>query len=229
MITIAPESRRSFSLAVTVRVSDMTIAASYPQFCESLIAYLKQMGYRWDSDQRQWSRTIDPPVHGDVLDRTIELIHGLLIRNFAVDLPDYLPERDHVFLTRVAEGDYQTEQRRWIDVPADIDDVVQILWGREEDLYADMRRRIPEVRPAGRGTIYAQTKYYDAIRDVAGQLAFRITDAAEFRLSDAEARRRQHLLMVTPRTRIPSAYQTTEPDPEDRVPLHLQDEDGGCL
>lgn len=226
MITLAPE-QVDLPFAVTVTVTDATIGVSTPQRHVPLITLLKASGFFWSHECRQWQRTINPIFHGTVADRTVNLVHRLLLHHFIVDLPDYMPDSDATaaFIARVQEGDYLPEHTRWVSAPNAPDTVIELRWAATDDLYPIIRRMIPESVSAGRGAIHAQPKYYAVIRDLADRHGFRITSGAERRLADAETQRNAALLVIAPRVRAKPEAPTAPDSAVDDIPAHLRDDD----
>lgn len=167
--TLKPE-RAVSNIAAEIHVENNVISVYFPKPHDGFNSTVRSMGYAWKDGL--WKRKIDK-LAGHAEERAVELGHTLLSQGFFVRI------FDESMRARIAKGDFEPEQTRWIMKQAigSHQGWFTIRWGYNEDFY-DAARRIEASKYDGRNVV-VPPEQFEQVLDFAGRYDFKLSEGAQ--------------------------------------------------
>lgn len=196
MITLRPDNPRTETIAELYAVGDL-LCLKFAQRDDVLRDIAYNLSLRWNAEEMRRERQITLR-NGPLPDRLMEAAYKLLSKGFVVAVPD---EYD---VERIAAGQYQDEQTRWI---AKLTKGARAGWfyieyKRGDDMYRHAIR-LPGAK-YDKPCVAVPPESYEAVLDFAQVYGFRVSDAARQVAEDARQRRLQ-AVRVELRPRVKAA------------------------
>lgn len=187
-VAVKPESQVTDAVA-DIDVSASSVAARLPEKNDAFRTVVRELGYRWDSDDRQWVMAVGV-TQGTTEDRAAELAHALLGAGFIVAC-QRAAVRDMAmagtfepiyprWMAMITTGYFKGWVRLVVRDDLSIAGEVEHLHGRK-DFYRE-------------GVWYVRPGQYEALLDMADIHGFKLTEGAWGLLKQAQQRDEASLL-----------------------------------
>lgn len=213
--TLKPEKAVS-NIAAEIHVDDNVISVYFPKPLDIFNSTVYSMGYAWKNGM--WRRKIDK-FAGTAEDRAAELGHTLLSNGFFVCI------FDESVRFKVANGDFEPEQTRWIMKRSKGDSVgwFAIRWGCNEDFY-DAARRIEDSRYSAPNVV-VPSEQFEQVLDFADRYDFKLSEAAQIAVQEARKAKESMLLVQAKSRKQQKAPAPTKNPPVLAVPASVDIDD----
>ncbi len=195
-IVIVPENLTEPGI-VTVKACDVNISVAYPKN-EKFRELVKSLGYRWDSDDKDWYKNLDETA-GSGIDRAAELANRLLRAGFTV-VVDTEEIRE-----KAITGQFEPECKRWIvKHETDTTEVcIEIPYGND-DIYRAAKKINGAHWQTKRGMMVPVSSF-DELLDFAECMGYKLTLAAKTAIDNAIA---EHEMLIAKRTSVEAPVAT---------------------
>lgn len=192
--TLTP-SKVSHGGTVEIITSEDCVSVKYVKD-ESFRKIIKELGYKWNPDDRTWERSISY-FTGSPEDRAAEAANALLIAGFTVRCFNENVRRMAV------DANFKPEQKKWISArkSGDYEDWFAIKFPRGDQKSYDRAHALKGARWSN-PSIVVPAEYYELVLDFAEINGFSISPGAR-KLMVAQVERRRNA--VTPASQVPAA------------------------
>jgi hypothetical protein len=177
-IIIVPENPTELGIVI-VKACEVNISVAY-QKNDKFRETIKLLGYRWDSDDKDWYKNLTE-ITGSEVDRAAEVANRLLRAGFTV-VVDSEEIKD-----KAITGQFEPECKRWIiKADTDINEVcIEIPYGND-DIYSAAKKISGAHWQTKRGMMVPVSSF-EELDDFAECLGYKITLAANTAIRSADA------------------------------------------
>lgn len=189
-IIIVPESLTESGI-VTVNVCEVNVSVAY-QKNDKFREVVKQLGYRWDSDDKDWYKNLNETT-GSGIDRAAEVANALLRSGFTV-----MVDTEGI-KEKAVSGMFEPECKRWI-VKQDTDTTevcIEIPYGND-DIYRAAKKINGAHWQTKRGMMVPVSSF-DELLDFAECMGYKLTNTANESIESAIA---EHEKLIAKRTTV---------------------------